>query len=138
MENKWSPHSHFLGRLQCARRATFPSSQARIYLWLSQCRAYLLIGQHVVPPQTPCLGTLRPGWWEEQAAGCGMGRVAKLVSWPQGREDGMERVGTPDHPTLTSLSRRVSSGVHLTRRWGMDYWGAWEWKPRAVEATSLG
>lgn len=67
-----------------------------------------------------------------------MGIVAKLVSWPQGREDGMERVGTHDHPTLTCLSRRVSSGDHLTRRWVTDYWGAWEWKPRAVEATSLG
>lgn len=50
----------------------------------------------------------------------------------------MERVETPDHPILTSLSRCSSSGVHLTRRWGMDYWEARKRKPRAAEATSLG
>lgn len=47
------------------------SSQASLYLGQSQCRTYVLIGQHAGPyPQILCLGTHWSGWWEEQAAGC--------------------------------------------------------------------
>lgn len=52
-----------------------------------------------LPPLNPMPGD-PPAWlgagWSRQLAGCGLGVVAKPVSWPPGREEGRKRVETPD------------------------------------------
>lgn len=60
---------------------TFPQLSGQIYLWLSQRRTYVLIGQHVVPRPTLGLGTLWPGWWEDEADRRSRQLAVAWVSW---------------------------------------------------------